>query len=236
MRRSEINRIMRDGTAFCAEHRFRLPPFAAWTPGDWAAAGPDSAGIVEDQLGWDITDFGSGDYAGTGLFLFTIRNGSFARVRQGGKPYAEKLLIVGEGQVTPIHFHWSKTEDIINRGGGSLVCRLWNRTADEALADTTVEVACDGVLRRVPAGGELVLRPGESVTLPAGLYHTFWGEPGTGRVLVGEVSTVNDDRIDNRFLQPIGRFPAIVEDEAPQHLLTADYPRYCAHLQEAACR
>ena len=121
-------------------------------------------------------------------------------------------------------------EDIINRGGGNLVCRLWNRTPDEALADTPVTVACDGVRRTVAAGGELVLSPGESVTLPAGMYHTFWGEPGAGCVLVGEVSTVNDDRVDNRFFKPIGRFPVIDEDVAPRHLLTADYPRFCAHL------
>lgn len=238
MRRSTINAIMSDAVGFCAEYRFLLPPFASWTPQRWSQADASCSGIVEDQLGWDITDFGSGDYVGTGLFLFTIRNGSFARVASGGKPYAEKLLIVGEGQVTPIHFHWSKTEDIINRGGGVLVCRLWNRNPDETLADSPVTVDCDGVRRIIPAGGELRLTPGESVTLPAGMYHTFWGEPGAGRVLVGEVSTVNDDRVDNRFLLPIGRFPTIDEDEPPRHLLTADYARYCAHLTAEAesCR
>lgn len=221
---------MGDALGFCADHRFPLPPFATWSPQQWRAADGACAGIVEDQLGWDITDFGSGAYERTGLFLFTIRNGSFARIRMGGKPYAEKLLIVNEGQVTPIHFHWSKTEDIINRGGGDLVCRLWNRTVDDALADTPVSVTCDGVHRVVPAGGEVRLTPGESVTLPAGMYHTFWGAPGAGRVLVGEVSTVNDDRVDNRFLLPTGRFPAIDEDEPPRHLLTTDYVEACAHL------
>ena len=45
-------------------------------------------------------------------------------------------------------------------------------------------------------------------------------------MLVGEVSLVNDDDTDNRFLEPVGRFPAIEEDEPPLYLLTQDYARY----------
>jgi D-lyxose ketol-isomerase len=45
-------------------------------------------------------------------------------------------------------------------------------------------------------------------------------------VLVGEVSLVNDDNIDNRFFDPVGRFPAIEEDEPPLYLLCNDYSRY----------
>jgi D-lyxose ketol-isomerase len=56
-----------------------------------------------------------------------------------------------------------------------------------------------------------------------GQYHSFWGEPGNGRVLVGEVSKVNDDRTDNHFLDPVGRFPEIEEDEEPLYLLAMDY-------------
>jgi D-lyxose ketol-isomerase len=43
-------------------------------------------------------------------------------------------------------------------------------------------------------------------------------------VLVGEVSTINDDRIDNRFNPPVGRFPEIEEDEPPLYLLCTEYP------------
>ena len=68
-----------------------------------------------------------------------------------------------------------------------------------------------------------MLSPGESITLPPRLYHKFWG--AEARVLVGEVSLVNDDQNDNRFYEPIGRFPAIEEDEEPLHLLVTDYPR-----------
>ena len=71
MKRSEINRIMREALAFLDEHKFILPPFATWTPEDWRGKGEECRGIVEQQLGWDITDFGSGDFAQAGLFLFT---------------------------------------------------------------------------------------------------------------------------------------------------------------------
>jgi len=179
-------------------------------------------------LGWDITDFGSGDFPRTGLFLFTLRNGSPRNLEtRQGKTYAEKVMLAGEDQVTPMHFHWQKTEDIIDRGGGNLVLRLYNSTPDGAgLLDTGVVVLTDGLRRVIQAGGLVTLHPGESITLERGMYHSFWGEPGHGRVLVGEVSSVNDDRTDNRFLDPVGRFPAIAEDEPPLYLLVGDYPRY----------
>lgn len=225
MRRSEINAIMRDADGFIRSQGFHLPPFAYWTPATWATKGPEAREIVECGLGWDITDFGSGDYARVGLFLFTIRNGRIENLRRmRGKLYCEKIMIVGVDQLTPMHFHWSKTEDIINRGGGRLVVQLYNATADERLSDTPVTVHVDGVTRTVPAGSHVVLDPGESITLVDHCYHAFWAVGN--RVLAGEVSLVNDDQHDNRFLDPIGRFPAIEEDEAPLYLLTQDYARY----------
>lgn len=225
MKRSEINQIIRKADAFIQEHRFCLPPFAYWTPEEWAAKGPEVRQIVEAGLGWDITDFGQGDYANFGLFLFTIRNGRVADLQNGrGRLYAEKLLICDPNQVTPLHFHWLKTEDIINRGGGNLVVQLYNATEDEQLADSEVTVLVDAVVRTAPAGAEIVLRPGESITLEPYQYHALWAEDA--RVLVGEVSTVNDDNTDNRFYQPIGRFPEIEEDEEPLYLLVNDYVRY----------
>ncbi len=225
MKRSEINAIMRGAVAFAQKHRFYLPPFAFWTPADWAAKGAEVREIVDRQLGWDITDFGQGSYAKIGLFIFTIRNGTMADLHQGrGKVYAEKLLIVDPQQVTPMHFHWSKFEDIINRGGGNLVIQLYPSTKDEGLGTGDVEVSIDGVRRTVKAGGTVTLTPGESITLTGGLYHKFWGEGG--RVLVGEVSSVNDDDTDNRFYEPVGRFPEIEEDAEPLYLLVKDYPKY----------
>ena len=129
-----------------------------------------------------------------------------------------------------MHFHWAKMEDIINRGGGRMAIQLYNAAPDDSLADTPVTVSLDGVERSLPAGSVLRLEPGESITLPARLYHAFWAEGG--RTLIGEVSLVNDDLSDNRFLEPAGRFPAIDEDEAPLYLLCTDYPAYYEGLRE----
>lgn len=219
MKRSEINTLIRDAEAFFAQHQFPLPVWAHWTPEAWAKAGTEVEEIRTNMLGWDLTDFGSGDFFSRGLLLFTIRNGNPARDR---KPYAEKIMIVCPEQETPMHFHWSKMEDIINRGGGNLVIELYGATDDEQLSDKPLSVSIDGVRRMVPPGGQVVLTPGESICLEQNVYHRFWGQKGRGLVLVGEVSMVNDDATDNRFLEPIGRFPAIDEDEAPYRLLASD--------------
>jgi hypothetical protein len=225
MKRSEINHIIRRADEFMRSCGFYLPPFAHWTPDEWRAKGPEVSEIVENRLGWDITDFGSGDFARVGLFLFTVRNGHPSNwAKKQGKLYAEKLLISEEGQVTPMHFHWAKMEDIINRGGGTLVMQLYNAAPDDTLADTPVVVSLDGVARSFAAGSIVRLERGESISLPPRLYHAFWAEGG--RVLAGEVSLVNDDVKDNRFLNAPGRFPAIEEDEPPLHLLCTDYERY----------
>ncbi len=226
MKRSEINQIIRSADAFIRERGFYLPPFAYWTPQTWRQKGPEAREIVENKLGWDITDFGAGDFENRGLFLFTIRNGHPSNwATKTGKLYAEKLLVVQPGQITPMHFHWAKMEDIINRGGGTLKIQLFNSTPDEKRdEDRDVHVWMDGVECVLPPGAIVGLQPGESITLTQGLYHQFWGEGGT--VLVGEVSLVNDDDRDNRFEQPAGRFPSIEEDEEPLYLLVNDYPRY----------
>lgn len=228
MKRSEINRIMRSCICFMQAHQFYLPPFAFWSPADWQSKGDEVAEIVENQLGWDITDFGSGDFARIGLFMFTIRNGNLKNLEtMTGKLYAEKVLVTRENQITPMHFHWQKMEDIINRGGGNLVVQMYNSNPEnDGLAETDVIVQMDGVRTIVKAGGTVTLHPGESITLPQRLYHQFWGEPGHGAVLIGEVSRINDDHVDNRFLDPVGRFPQIEEDEPPLYLLYNDYARY----------
>jgi D-lyxose ketol-isomerase len=223
MKRSEINAILRAAAAFIQERGFFLPPFAHWSPEDWRAKGVDIQEIVAHRLGWDVTDFGSGDFARSGLCLFTLRNGHPSMPRS--KPYAEKIMVVDVGQITPLHFHWKKTEDIINRGGGTLAVKLYNATPDEELDETAdVHAVVDGVARILKPGGVVELEPGESITLTPYLYHEFWGRGS--RVLVGEVSSINDDATDNRFYRPLGRFPEIDEDQPPFRLLCTEYARY----------
>lgn len=218
MKRSQINQILQSAQAFFTQHQFHLPPWASWTEADWQGQGDACREVIDCQLGWDITDFGSGDFAKRGLTLFTVRNGKAGS--SYGKTYAEKIMVVDDGHETPLHFHFQKAEDIINRGGGKLLLQLWNSDGQGEKADTPVSVSIDGVRRTLEAGAVVSLAPGESICLTRGLYHRFWGE---GKVLVGEVSQVNDDFSDNRFYEDVGRFPSIDEDEAPWRLLVSDY-------------
>ena len=229
MRRSEVNEIIRESDKFIRSFGYVMPPFAYWSPQELKArTSSDSKAILQARLGWDITDYGQGKFDELGLFLFTTRNGNQQDLKKGGGMlYAEKIMISRQRQLSPMHRHIVKAEDIINRGGGTLVLELFNSNPDGSVDEKTgVEVATDGRIVRQKAGGLLKLKPGESVTLLPGNWHAFWGEGGD--VLIGEVSTVNDDLTDNIFREPIGRFSSIDEDEAPLHLLVSDYDKWLA--------
>ena len=223
MKRSQINAAIAHAEALLSEFRFALPPFAGWSAADWRDNRARAGEIVRAGLGWDITDFGQGRFDTLGLTLFTMRNGDAANLGTGkGMVYAEKVIIVKDGQRCPMHYHWVKTEDIINRGGGVLALELVETGADgKADPSRAVVIRTDAMERRLPAHGILRLHPGESVTLTPGLAHAFWAEGGD--VFVGEVSTVNDDKTDNCFLEPVGRFPSIEEDAEPTRLIVGDY-------------
>ena len=224
MKRSEINKALRELEAMAAKYRFSLPPFCHLTPKEWETIGHDHDEIRDNMLGWDVTDFGMGRFGELGLTLITLRNGNPKNARYT-KTYAEKLLMIEEGQRLPMHFHWHKMEDIINRGGGDLVFRLYTAADDGSLSDAEVAIDSDGRSYTVAAGQPIVLRAGESITLYPKYYHEATIAPGTGTALLGEVSMCNDDNTDNRFNPPVGRFPAVEEDEPPYRLLCNEYPR-----------
>ncbi len=224
MKRSEVNRHIGEANSFFREHHFALPPFADWTPREWESLGAEADEIRLRKLGWDVTDFNSGNFEQTGLIAFTLRNGRYADPKDH-RAYAEKILLIRENQVTPLHRHFVKTEDIIHRGGtpgGLLVLQLYNVGPDDSLARTPVRVSSDGVARSIPAGSDVALRHGESITLTPGIYHTFHALGGPA--LVGEVSSVNDDDTDNRFHTPLLRYSSIQEDEPPIRWLCTEYP------------
>jgi len=225
LKRSEINRVISEALSFLEQRQIVFPSFAQWNLADWKNAGPEYQEIIDNMLGWDISDFGYGDYSKVGVLIFTFRNGNFHNKDKYPKPYAEKLLLVEANQELPFHFHWSKMEDIINRGGGNLIMQVYNADDADGFADTDVHVAIDGRAVTLPAGGKITLRPGESITLLPRQYHRWMAEPGTGRVVLFEVSTINDDTIDNRFYDAKDRIPVIEEDEAPKYLIFDDYKR-----------
>ena len=225
MKRSEINRALREMERMIEAYRCYLPAFCHFTPEDWQSKGHEWDEVRDNMLGWDITDFGQGNFDKIGFSLVTIRNGNQKRQAEYPKPYAEKLLYLKEGQSALNHFHWFKMEDIINRGGGSLLIRVYNAHEDESIDyESEVTVHVDGETRVVPAGSQIRLDPGMSLTITRRLYHDFNVVPGTGAVLIGEVSQCNDDNTDNRFNPPAGRFPSIEEDEPPYRLLCNEYP------------
>ena len=167
MKRSEINKCIKEFEGLLKEHRFELPPFLSFTPEEWQEKGHEYDEIRDNALGWDI----------------------------------------------------------INRGGGNLVFKLWNATSDEKVdREKDVKIFSDGREYTVPAGSEIVLKPGQSMTLYPYYYHEFTIQPGTGYAIIGEVSMCNDDNTDNCFEEVQGRFPTIEEDEAPYRLLCNEYP------------
>lgn len=222
MKRSRINRAIREMEELMEQCRFKVPPFCTWTPQKWKNKGEEYREIRENRLGWDITDYGLGDFDQVGFALITLRNGNAGQKERYPKPYAEKLLMVKEGQTAPMHFHWNKMEDIINRGGGNVIITLYNSLPDGGFSQSPVTVQTDGRTYTAEAGSRIRLTPGESITVTPLLYHDFQVETGSGDVLLGEVSMCNDDENDNRFYEPIGRFPSIEEDEPPYRLLCTE--------------
>jgi D-lyxose ketol-isomerase len=222
VKRSEINAAILNAMDLFKANRWSLPPWADWKAEDYAKAGATARYLRDHQMGWDVTDFGLGDFARRGLTIFCVRNG--VQSDPNGKPYAEKLLVVREGQETPAHRHRVKMEDIINRAGGVLILEFAHADASGRTTNAPVTVEVDGAKRTLEPWEKLRLAPGESVTVERGVYHRFYGEAGRGIVLVGEVSQVNDDRTDNYFLDPIGRFAKIEEDEPRLRYLWNEIP------------
>jgi D-lyxose ketol-isomerase len=226
MKRSEINAKIKEMERMAEKIGFKLPPFLGWTPEEWDGKGREYDEIRDNLLGWDVTDYGQGDYEHLGITLITLRNGN-VHDKKYTKTYAEKLIRILETQVSPMHYHWNKMEDIINRGGGNLLVQVYNADpGDRRRQDKTggVEVNMDGRRFYVPAGTKVKITPGESITLYPYEFHEITVEPGTGEVVFGEVSMCNDDKTDNYFIEELGRFPAIEEDEPPYRFLCTEYP------------
>lgn len=153
---------------------------------------------------WDITDFGLGEFNRHGLVLITLAN---------EPEYCEKLIYARPRQVTPMHTHRKKKEDIICRHG-RVAFELWPVRPDPAQRGREFPVNRNNQPHVVRAGETFTLEAGERITLVPGVWHAFWAE--SVDCIIGEVSTANDDLHDNFFLDPrIGRFPAIEEDEPP---------------------
>ena len=226
MKRSKINQVIEDGIKFIEEMHFSMPDFAYWKAEDFKGKKAEYDEVFTNMLGWDVTDFGLDKFEEVGLLILTIRNGSIKHPELYPKPYCEKYLIVDDGQKLAPHYHYQKMEDIINRAGGTAVITLWEKDDNDRFSDKPITVTLDGRKVTLPAGSAVELKPGQSITLIPGQYHELACKPGSGKLLLGEVSTVNDDNIDNHFLDASDRIPEIEEDVAPTYLIFKDYPDY----------
>ncbi len=151
---------------------------------------------------WDITDCGLGRFDEVGLVLVNLAE---------EPEYCEKLMFARQNQVTPLHTHRVKKEDIICRHG-RLAMELWGGHPDESVKGEPASISRNGARFAYRSGEAFILEAGERVTLAPGIYHSFW--PMDGPAIIGEVSTANDDAHDNFFVDPqVGRFPEIEEDE-----------------------
>lgn len=224
MKRSEVNSAIRWAIETLDANGIRLPSLASWSPEEVQSRRSELDAVRRLSLGWDVTDFGSGDFEKVGAVLYTVRNGLVDDLTVG-VPYCEKYILMKDGQVMPSHCHAFKTEDIINRVGGELAVRLWNVDPNTYRPlDSAVSVAMDGFKRTFCPGEEIHVRPGDSMTLTPYVAHSLFPRPGTGDLILGEVSRVNDDNTDNFFLDPVSRYSKIVEDEPPIRVLCNEYP------------
>ena len=225
MKRSDVNNTIIWAKKLLDNENMGIPKFGHWSMKEWG----ENKGLIDTitkcGLGWDITDFGSGEFNKIGAVLFTLRNGYF-KDSSIGTPYAEKLIMMKEGQELPYHFHIIKTEDIINRGGGVLEISLFNSLKDKSIDfKSKVRVYMDGIEKEFLPGEKVAIEKGNSITLSPYIYHRFSVMEKTGDVLVGEVSSINDDFTDNYFLDTPGRFSEIEEDEEVLHPLSNEYDK-----------
>lgn len=225
MKRSEINRAITWAKELLEKNNIHLPRTAYWDMDKWAENKDAIDTIRQVMLGWDITDFGTGKFDEIGAVLYTVRNGDM-NAPDVGVPYCEKYIVMREGQRLPKHYHVYKTEDIINRAGGVLSVWLWNTDAEGKQLESDVKVYMDGIECQFKAGEEILVYPGDSISLTPYMAHIFGPKPGSGSLIVGEVSKVNDDNTDNYFLEPTARFAEIEEDEALLHPLCNEYNKW----------
>lgn len=225
MKRSEIDKQIDWAIGACEKLHCALPGFAYWSPKQWEENKASTEHLRKVGMGWDVTDYNSNEFDKVGAVLFTLRNGEVAHP-ESGQVYCEKYIAMKAGQMLPCHFHYFKTEDIINRAGGTLRVYVWNSTPgfDGYQKDLKgdVHLLCDGQPVTVAAGGYVDVTVGNSITLTPYIYHAFTAVAEAGDLIVGEVSRVNDDAADNHFNPPVD-LPPIEEDAPAKHRLCGGY-------------
>ena len=120
---------------------------------------------------------------------------------------------------SPYHSHKVNVQDIIHLVGGDLALEFVDVDDEAQELSHAISVFIDGQVSILHPHQPLILKRGQSVTVERNIYHKFYAVKGTGMVMAGEVSQVNDDNNDNYFLETVGRFSQIEEDEEAIHPL-----------------
>lgn len=205
MKRSTINKSIKQAIDFFTGRKFTLPPCFYWNLTKWKKYPEYKKQLNQYFLGWDVTDFGLNDFHKFGRIIATLRN---------TKSYAQKLMMLLPEQRSPVHYHLHKMEDIINQGGGELEIKVWPASQHDRLLDLPFKIVKDGLVLNVAGSDILTLRPGESVRIEPGVFHQFWGKLGKSPVISMEISSLNNDKTDNHWLDhQVSRYPNIIEDE-----------------------
>ena len=210
MKRSEVNRAIGQAITVFYKHGIGLPPWAIWGPRDWEAHAEDAKALRDAWLGWDVTDFGMGDSAAVGLTALHLRNGG--STVDPSAPYRESLLVFTPGQAYPWHTRVA-TYDITSRAGGQLVVEIAHADASGEPGRDPLDVHLDGMTRRMTGQGILVLEPGQSVRVPAGVRAQISAGQGAEPLICSEIASAGDP-LAVCLLSAGARIPSIQEDEA----------------------
>ena len=135
MKRSEVNKQIKFAIGIIEKSGIVLPNHAYWSLESWHQNRNLVDELRERAIGWNITDFGSGDFCKTGVILYTPSNGIFNSVTNEplDQTYAHRYFILRDGQEIMTEHHATKIEDIIVFAGAQLRVELHNVGPNEEL-------------------------------------------------------------------------------------------------------
>ncbi len=210
MKRSEIDGAIARAIGNAKKFHVALPKWAEWKPSQFDAS---ADGIRHQKLGWKVVDFGASDFPNCGLVILALcsplvddAGAPLTKTQNVGKReypvtgFSRKYLFVQAGQTEPHHFHRQKArKEVTVVAGAPVRFELAWADGDTALSDKDVDVQVDGIWHHLPAGGSIVVNPGETITLPGELSHIISVPEGGEDTIMLETSTANNDSNDNIF-------------------------------------
>ncbi len=234
MKRSEIDTAIERAISNAKNLGVALPAWSDWHPQQFEK---NADGIRHQKLGWKVVDFGMKDFENCGLVILALCS---SLVDETGEPltkvahlgeydypvtsFSRKYLFVQAGQTEPHHFHRQKARKEVSVIAGAPVrFELAWAENDTTLSNQDVNVAVDGIWHQLPAGGSLMVNPGETITLPGNLSHIISVAEGGPDTIMMETSTANNDRRDNIFPFMTPTSTSVIEDTVARYQLLDEH-------------